>query len=147
MAATDQTYRNQKMLDIVFALSCIAMLVSITWMFAQDYNREFKKVQRRFRDVDEALTERQLVEKLPDTKQIEEAVDERAQAEAELKQVKDDNRRTIRPLLAEKAQWEAKYQGIKADYDSVSSLYNLAVEKRDEAPDSERRQTLQEAVD
>ena len=27
MAATDQTYRNQRTLDIVFAVSCILMLV------------------------------------------------------------------------------------------------------------------------
>ena len=39
------------------------------------------------------------------------------------------------------------YQSIKADFDSVSSLYNLAVEKRDEAPDSARRQALQADVD
>lgn len=145
MAATDQTYRNQKMLDIVFAVSCVLMLVSIIWMFAQDYNREFKHVQRKFRDVDEELTERQLVEKLPDVNQVQEAVDQRGQAEAELQRVKDENRRVIRPLLAEKAQREADYQSIKADFDSVTSLYNLAVEKRDEA-DPDRRPTLQAAV-
>ena len=88
MAATDQTYRNQKTLDIVFAVSCVLMLVSVVWMFAQDYNREFKKVQRKFRDVDEALTERQLVEKLPDIERVKEAVDQRAQAETELERAK-----------------------------------------------------------
>src|SRR5437867_382630 len=127
MAATDQTYRNQRILDIAFAISCVLMLVSIVWMFAQDYYREFKQVQRKFRDVEEALTERQLLEKLPDTKQVEEAVNARADAEAELKRIKAENDREIRPLLAERAQREAKYQSIKADFDSVTSLYNLAV--------------------
>src|SRR5438552_11506614 len=147
MAATDQTYRNQKILDIVFAVTCLLMLVSIIWMFAQDYNREFKQVQRKFRDVDEALTERQLVEKLPDIERVKEAVDQRAQAETELERAKSENRRSIRPLLAERAQREADFQSIKADFDSVMSLYNLAVEKRDEAPDAERRLVLQADVD
>ena len=36
MAATDQNYRNQYALDIVFAVSSILMLVSVLWMFVQD---------------------------------------------------------------------------------------------------------------
>src|SRR3954453_7365922 len=65
MAATDQTYRNQKALDVVFAVSCLLMLASILWMFAQDYNREFKTEQRQFRDVEAALAQRVALEKLP----------------------------------------------------------------------------------
>src|SRR6266851_848277 len=147
MAATDQTYRNQKTLDIVFAVSCVLMLISIIWMFAQDYNREFKQVQRKFRDVDEALTERQLLEKLPDIQRVQEAADDREEKAAKLQQIKDENRRATRKLLTEKAQQEADYQSTKADFDSVNSLYNLAVEKRDEAAEPDRRQTLQDAVD
>src|SRR5713226_25440 len=109
MAATDQTYRHQKTLDIVFAVSCIVMLISVVWMFAQDYNREFKQVQRKFRDVDEALTERQLVEKLPDSKEVDKAVEERAQAEEELKQIKGESERANRRLLADRARGEADY--------------------------------------
>src|SRR6266852_1819805 len=147
MAATDQTYRKQKTLDIVFAVSCVVMLISIIWMFVQDYNREFKQVQRKFRDVDEALTERQMVEKLPDINLVKEVADEREAKEAKLQQIKNENRRAIRPLLAERAQREADYQSIKADFDSLNSLYNLAVEKRDEAAEPDRRQTLQDAVE
>ncbi len=55
MAATDQTYRNQKTLDVVFAVSCILMLIGTLWMFWQDYDRPFKHVQREFRDVEEAM--------------------------------------------------------------------------------------------
>ena len=71
MAATDRTYRDQKVLDIVFAVSCILMLVSILWMFAQDYNREFKDVQRKFRDVETAQNERLMLDKLPNREQVE----------------------------------------------------------------------------
>jgi cytochrome c2 len=146
MAATDQNYRNRKMLDIVFAVTCVLMLVTIIWMFFQDYNREFKHVQRKFRDVDEALTERQLLEKLPNAEQLQQATDQRGKAAAEFQQVKDATEKANRSLLAEKAQREADYQGIKADYDSLVSLYNLAVEKRDEG-EPDRQQALQADVD
>ena len=66
MAATDQTYRNQKALDIVFAVSCLLMLASIVWMFAQDYFREYKTEQREFRHVESALAQRIALQKLPD---------------------------------------------------------------------------------
>ena len=52
MAATDQNYRNQYVLDIVFAVSSIIMLLSIVWMLVADYQREYKTEQREFRDVE-----------------------------------------------------------------------------------------------
>ena len=57
MAATDQTYRNQHTLDIVFAVSRMLMLVSIVWMFWQDYFRAYKVEQRDFRDVEVAVAQ------------------------------------------------------------------------------------------
>ena len=56
MAATDQTYRNQKTLDVVFGVSCLLMLLSTMWMFVQDYDREYKPIQRKFRDVEGRAT-------------------------------------------------------------------------------------------
>ena len=46
MAATDKEYRNQYILDIVFAVSSIVMLATIVWMLADDFNREYKTEQR-----------------------------------------------------------------------------------------------------
>ena len=40
MAATDQFYRHQKTLDMVFGVSCVLMLLSLVWMFYADYHRE-----------------------------------------------------------------------------------------------------------
>jgi cytochrome c2 len=65
MAASDKTYRSQKTLDIVFAVTGILMLLSIVGMFAQDYFREFKTEQRSFRDVETAMAERAVLELLP----------------------------------------------------------------------------------
>src|SRR5713101_5510208 len=65
MAATDQLYRRQKTLDIVFAVSGILTLLSMIGMFWQDYFREFKTEQRAFRDVEYAMAERGLLDVLP----------------------------------------------------------------------------------
>ena len=58
MAASDQQYRSQKALDIVFGVTCVLMLASVVWMFAQDYFRDFKAEQRTFRNVETAMAER-----------------------------------------------------------------------------------------
>ena len=83
MAATDQTYRNQKRLDTVFGVSCVVMLISIIWMFADDYNREWKKEQRAFRDVEEAMAERFALAKLPDPRELRNSKDPRVSEQIE----------------------------------------------------------------
>src|SRR5713101_5107566 len=73
MAASDQTYRNQRQLDIAFGVSSVLMLFSIVWMFVDDYNREWKPEQRRFRDVETALAQRLALEQIPAEKEFKEA--------------------------------------------------------------------------
>src|SRR3954453_20642220 len=70
MAATDQPYRSQKALDMVFGVSCAALLLSTFWMFWQDYSREYKNVQRTFRDVEATVAEREMIEKIPDASTV-----------------------------------------------------------------------------
>src|SRR5262245_45613289 len=122
MAATDKTYREQKVLDIVFAVSCVLMLFSIVWMFVQDYNREFKHEQRVFRDVEEAQAERAMLEKVPDADAVRQAGAGVTQGRANLEQIKRETASVIHSLQVAKAQHEAEYQSTKADYDSVASL-------------------------
>jgi len=52
MPATEQTWRDQKLLHVVFGLSSLLMLVATIWMLAADHNREWKQYQRDFRDVE-----------------------------------------------------------------------------------------------
>src|SRR5438105_6858904 len=147
MAATDQTYRNQKTLDVVFAVSCVIMLASIVWMFAQDYYREFKQVQRRFRDVEEALAERSMLERMPDVSTVQQAAESVAGARENVAQIKKRIAGELKQALYQKANREARYQSVKADYDSLVSLYNLAVDQRDEVPaDDARWKVLDSAV-
>src|SRR5229473_3472219 len=72
MAATDQKYRNQKTLDVVFAVSCLLMFFSIMWMLYDDYNRPFKQVQRKFRDVETGIFENAMLDRLPNDEQMKE---------------------------------------------------------------------------
>src|SRR5712692_1679517 len=146
MAATDKTYREQRVLDIVFAVSCVLMLFSIVWMFVQDYNREFKHEQRTFRDVEEAQAERAMLEKVPDADAVKQADLGVTQARATLEQIKKETAGEIHKLQIAKAQYEAESQSTKADHYSVQSLYDIAVEKRDQGTEADRK-SLQAAVD
>src|SRR5580692_3634279 len=57
MPATEQTWRDSKLLHIVFGISGIAMLVTTVWMLAADHNREWKPVQRKFREIETWYTQ------------------------------------------------------------------------------------------
>ena len=88
MAATDKPYRNQQTLHIVFAVSCVAMLLTTVWMLMDDYNREFKTVQRKFRDVEAQLSLGLMLEHMPPRKQVDDAVERVAGA----RKTRDDRR-------------------------------------------------------
>jgi len=51
MPATEETWYNQKLLHVIFGCSSLVMLISVVWMIAQDHEREWKGVQRDFRDI------------------------------------------------------------------------------------------------
>jgi mono/diheme cytochrome c family protein len=148
MAATDQTYRSQRTLDVVFGVSCILMLASLVWMFAQDYFREYKVEIRDFRDVEEALADRELVRKVPDQSKVAAAEEAVKQARAERDQIKAKLEKDAKDKGVKKTRDEARAQEIKAEYDSKVSLYNIEVEKRNAAdPNSSFYQSLSASVD
>ncbi|MEM8945614.1 MAG: hypothetical protein AAGD11_10565 [Planctomycetota bacterium] len=45
MPATEQTWRNQKVMHIVFGASSLVMMVATLWLLAKDHNREWKDWQ------------------------------------------------------------------------------------------------------
>src|SRR5262249_2443439 len=152
-AATDQTYRNQTILDYVFAASCVVLLITTVWMFVQDYYREFKSVQRDFRDVEEAMAQRAVLDYAPDEKQraaIVAAEDAVVKSRDKVADVKKENAARVKAdrekfggrdpdgLLADKIKSEDNYRAIKADYDSIVSLYDIAVEERNAAAGKHR---------
>src|SRR5262245_15044218 len=123
MAATDKPYRSQRALDIVFGVSCVLLLLSTVWMFAQDYFREFKGIQRQFRDVEEAVAERTMLAKLPPSESMTQIKELEQQIEAtqnKIKSIKDQNSKTVTSLQSRKAKADAAQQAAKADFDSIS---------------------------
>src|SRR5262245_54695465 len=143
MAATDQPYRNQYTLDVVFGVSSVLMLLSLVWMFVQDFNREFKTEQRTFRDVESALAQRLALDQIPSLAEFDSAAQavEQARAEREtnagkVKELRDQ----IAKLLPEKERSEVRFQAIKSDLESRLSSYDIEVEKHSVGPKSERAQ-------
>ncbi|MBI3409518.1 MAG: c-type cytochrome [Planctomycetes bacterium] len=138
MAATDKHYRDQYRLDFVFALTSLLMLVSMIWMFAQDYNREYKDEQRTFRDVEQGIAQRQAYDQLPSEEEVrkaEELVDNTKQ-EKESKDPEITSLRTeIANLRPEKEKNEAAYNSVKADLDSALSFLYIALEEHPDDAD------------
>ena len=129
MAATDQKYRSPKTMDVIFAVSCVGMLLSVFWMLYDDYAREWKPIQRTFRDVETALNERQMLEMLPESDTVKYRMDEvvkarKALADAHAKVAPEQVR-----LSVELAKADTAYRTVKADLDSRASYYNIAVDE------------------
>lgn len=134
MAATDQLYRSQKTMDLVFGVSCAAMLLTTLWMFAQDYYRPFKNVQRKFRDVEATLAEREMVDKLPDPDLVKEKNKAVRIARENLDAAKASVADVERKLRADREKADEQYRGIKADYDAQMSYYNIAIDDAGKYP-------------
>jgi mono/diheme cytochrome c family protein len=147
MAATDQTYHSQHTLDIVFAVSCILMLFGTLWMFVQDYNRQFKSVQREFRDVEEAMNEQMMLQELPTRDQVNTAHSQLDEARKKLESTRESLRSTERDLMAKRALADDHYRGVKAEFDSKTSYYNIAVEHLGNETNPGRKQELQHDVE
>ncbi len=154
MAATDKPYRNQYHLDVIFGVSCIVLLLTTAWMFIDDHYRAYKPVQRKFRDVEEALYVQQMAEKYPQdkldaVKQAQTDVDEATKALNQAKKgvstkVGGDAEAWLKQKGLEKAKLEAAYQDKKANYDSEVSLYNILIDDRDTATDPKYKEKLNE---
>ena len=56
MPATEQTWRDQKLMHKVFGASCFVLLLSTIWMFVADHDREWKMYQDTARGVDLQMT-------------------------------------------------------------------------------------------
>ena len=68
MPASEETYRRQPTLHLVFAISSIAMLLSTVWMVMADHLRPWKQVQRQFQYVEREKLEAAEKQKLEEQK-------------------------------------------------------------------------------
>jgi mono/diheme cytochrome c family protein len=144
MAASDQTYRNQRWLHIVFAVTSVAMLGTTVWMFWDDYNRPFKREQRVFREVEEELAKRAILASAPTEEQrknVLKAEEDVAHARAVLKDVRAKADTDLRRLSADQLKAETNFANVKATFDSTMSFYNIEVEQRNPTSPTARKHT------
>ncbi len=119
MPANEQTWRDSKLLHLVFGISGLAMLVTTVWMLAADHRREWKDYMRKFRDVetwmaDARLTQQQTADYEHDVK---EAVE---QLEASRRQVPDA---TLVNQFDEEVDRDAEKRKEKVDLKPLNSAY------------------------
>ena len=56
----EQRHYNPITLDKWFTISCVLFLICLIWMFLQDYNREWRPLQKEFRVLDAEKTRAQI---------------------------------------------------------------------------------------
>jgi chromosome segregation ATPase len=148
MPATEETYRKQPTLHIVFAVSSIAMTLSIVWMILADHLRPWKEVQREFHYIEDAklrAQEKTNLEKLKSEKQaqldeidaqIKKAKETAYERASELREVD----KTLKKLGGTVEKLDTEKRFTKAELDSQRSLYDGMVERGEEraAPRSSR---------
>lgn len=79
MPATEQTWRDQKRLHVIFAATGTVMLIATIWMFAADHDREWKDYQRTANNVEIQMTDWRTLQF-----ETNQAVDEHRRLAAEL---------------------------------------------------------------
>src|SRR5882724_10169775 len=129
MPATEETYRSQPTLHVVFALSSIAMTLVIVWMVMADHLRPWKQVQRDFHRIEEAKLKVSEKEKLEEQKTKYQA--QLDQIDAQIRQAEDQshaNAPQIRQVEAEIKREGGRFEKLdtarkfqKAELDSQRS--------------------------
>jgi len=142
MPATEETYRRQPTLHIVFAISSIAMLLSIVWMIMADHLRPWKQVQREFHDVEHDKLE--ATKKQKETEQLQTAQGKIQEIDNKIKQAQQEASQRDRVAAISKLDREMSSLGgkteqldtarkfKKAELDSLRSLYDGMVERGEE---------------
>ncbi len=138
MAATDKTYRNQKTLNVIFAVSCVLMFASILWMLYDDYHRSWKSVQREFRDVETLVNERAMLEKLPKGDDLKKQIEAVKKARETFQKAESEVAAKRNEILVEKDKATEHFQVVKADLDSAGSYYDLYVDKLGNVPEVQK---------
>src|SRR5262245_205149 len=140
MPASEETYRVQPTLHIVFAISSVAMTLSILWMIMADHLRPWKQVQRSFQQVERDKLKVAEQEKLQEQqrkaqaqideidKQVNDAHQRAAERAAELNRLEKE----LSGLTARTEKLDIQRRFKKAELDSLRSLYDGMVERGEE---------------
>ena len=112
MPASEETYRSQPNLHLVFALTSVAMLLSFVWMIAADHLRPWKETQREFHYIEDAKLRVEEKKRADELNQKElAAIDAKLKAASDLA---DENAKQIRA--------QEKELGFSFDYIVVCTV-------------------------
>jgi len=137
MPATEETYRSQPSLHFVFAISSVAMMLSIVWMVMADHLRPWKTVQREFHRVEDAKLKASEKQKLEEQKaryqtQLGDVSAKITAAEA----LRHKNAPELAKIDAKIRSVGGKFEGLdtkkrfqKAELDSQRSLYDGMIDR------------------
>jgi cytochrome c2 len=139
MPATEETYRRQSTLHVVFAVTSVAMLLATIWMILADHLRSWKEVQREFHKIEEAklkATEQQKKQEL-EAKHKQELENLDSQIAAAKEKAKQ-NFRAIREKEAKRDKLLGKFTELdnhkrfkKAELDSQRSFYDGMIDREE----------------
>lgn len=139
MPASEETYRKQPILHTVFAISSIAMTLSVVWMIMADHLRPWKTIQREFQRVEEAKLRATEAEKEAEQKKNSQAkLDELNQRMEQADLDAAANASEIRKAEAERKRIEGRYELLyqqknfkKVELDSKRSFYDGMIDLGD----------------
>ncbi len=134
MPANEETYRSPRGLHLVFAISSIAMTLTIVWMILADHNRPWKETQRQFHYLEDAKLRKERQDREDELNKPQLAALD-AQVEAANKQG-EENAKQIRAKENELKGVVGRYERLdtetrflKAELDSQRSEYDLMIDK------------------
>lgn len=140
---------NVPRLNIIFALTSVALMISVFVMVADDYIREWRDYQREFRQIEIEKTEAELAMNIAaidttELKELEERIsiakDQVAEKEDEIKPTK----LALRLLEVERYKIDQKNRFAKSEYDAVKYRYEIRMEKNLEEEAAEYRELMNE---
>ncbi len=141
MPATEQTWRDSKLMHLVFGITSILMLVCTIWMLAADHRREWKVYQRKFQGIEAWTAQARLNQQA--SAQYENDVREAEEKLAETREQVPAG--TLVNQFNDRVREHAKAHDKTASMAPVDEAYK-ALEQASEEQRPERREQLQAAL-
>ncbi|HEX3727151.1 MAG TPA: hypothetical protein VHV08_12945, partial [Pirellulales bacterium] len=138
MPATEQTWRDSKILHVVFGVSSLAMLGTTIWMLAADHRREWKDYQRKFQHIEAWTTQARISQQESDQYEKDKS-EARAAWEATRRDVPD---RALIEQFEQVVDRDAERRGVKEpDFrNTIDKDYEtLAQAEPDQRPEARER--------
>jgi mono/diheme cytochrome c family protein len=113
---------NVDFLNVVFAASSLFLFLSVIWMVWDDFDREWKKTQRRFVDLEYQVTQAQL-------EQAAKSVDKNKLTqlqtqEADARKIVDANRQKVSELEAQVKDADTRLYRATLDFNYLKATYD-----------------------